>query len=226
MRRPNLVGAIVRLPEIYPGVAPADTARVYRAAVAHAGAHLAFGGPRIDVAGFEPLAVALISLIEDARVEASAMAVMPGLRRLWLPFHTVAAGGANTAPRLMERLARALIDPNFRDGDHWVEKGRRLFADAMAERPHDPALSIDIGSILGRDLGQTRLPFNGKDHVVEPVYRDAGLREQHTDAPGTASGRVAHGAALNPRPSRVSRWRRRRSGFRRPASRRPAPGAC
>ena len=47
---------------------------------------------------------------EDARVEQLAIGCFPGLRRFWLPFHLAEASGVLTAPALMARLARALLD--------------------------------------------------------------------------------------------------------------------
>src|SRR3546814_20068845 len=99
---------------------------------------------------------------------------MPGLRRLWLPFHVAEPGGAQTAPILMARLARAMIDPDYRDDDAWVRKGRAAFLDHR-ERWDDPAMSRSIGGLLGNDLGQMRVQFNPPTYVVEPAYRDANL---------------------------------------------------
>ena len=42
-------------------------------------------------------------------------------------------------------------------------------------RLEDPAISREIGMLLGNDLGQMRVQFNAKTYVVEPVYRDDGL---------------------------------------------------
>ena len=88
----------------------------------------------------KPVQIALVSLIEDARVEQLAIGRFPGLRRFWLPFHLADASGVVTAPALMARLARALLDPTYFDSHGWVNKGRDLF---FAERVRwtDPAIS-------------------------------------------------------------------------------------
>ncbi len=49
----------------------------------------------------KPLQVALVNLIEDARVETLAMQRLPGLRRVWSPYHVAAADGLLTAPALL-----------------------------------------------------------------------------------------------------------------------------
>jgi len=118
--------------------------------------------------------IALVGLIEDARVEALAMRFFPGLYRLWAPFHVADPSGVITAPTLLARLARALFDPQYVDADGFVEKGRALFA-AEKDRLDDVSVSRRIGSLLGNDLGQMRVQFNARTHMVEPVYRDDGL---------------------------------------------------
>ena len=47
--------------------------------------------------------------------------------------------------------------------------------EARLPRLEDPAISREIGMLLGNDLGQMRIQFNAKTYVVEPVYRDDGL---------------------------------------------------
>jgi len=175
-RRTNLAGRIVRIPEVFRGVPAATAPALFRASAAHAVAHLRLSDPRFAAAGLKPLQIALVGLVEDARVEALAMARFPGLARLWRPFHVATPDGMATAAGLMARLARALIDPAYEDGDGFVAKGRALFADETAAgHLDDPAMSRRIGGLLGNDLGQARLQFDARGHVVEPVYRDDNL---------------------------------------------------
>ncbi len=167
-RRAVIASGVALLPPVFEG-APAGRVRdLYRAAAAHAYAHLTAPAARQPVLKLKPLQVALVGLVEDARVEALAIRRFPGLRRLWAGFHVAQPGGATTTA-LMARLARALLDPGYADADGFVEKGRALFAAAALE---DPALSRAIGGLLGNDLGQLRLQFNAKTYVVEPAYRD------------------------------------------------------
>jgi nitric oxide reductase NorD protein len=170
-RRASLSDGVVLLPESFPGVLAAAQGPLFRAAVAHALAHLMAGAPRQPVGTLRPLQLALIGLVEDARVEALAMRRFPGLRRLWAPYHVAQAEGA-TAPALLARLARALFDPAYQDSHGFVAKGLELFA---ATDLHDPAASRRVGGLLGNDLGQMRIQFNARTHVVEPAYRDDNL---------------------------------------------------
>ena len=173
-RRTSLAAGFIGMPERFPGFEGDRADTIYLAASAHDGAHLIHSGVRFPAGRLKPLQLALVSLIEDARVEALALRGMPGLRRLWIPFHTAAPSTQATAPGLMMRLSRALIDPGYEDPDAWVAKGRALFA-AAADRRSDPAISREIGGLLGNDIGQMRLQFNAKTYVVEPAYRDDNL---------------------------------------------------
>ena len=173
-RRASFADGLVWMPESFGGVPGRLAADLFRASLVHIGAHLRHSGPRFPVGSLKPLQVALVSLIEDARVEQLAMRDHPGLRRVWLPFHVAEPGGAGTAPALMARLARALIDPDYRDDSAWVNKGRALFFERR-DAWTDPSISRTIGGLLGNDLGQMRVQFNAKTYVVEPAYRDDNL---------------------------------------------------
>jgi len=173
-RRVSIVEGGIRMPQAFEALPGLDSVALYRAAAAHAAAHLQFSTQRFPLHTLRPIQVALVGLIEDARVEQLAMREMPGLRALWLPFHVAQPARAMTATSLMQRLARALIDPEWLDEDAFVVRGRRLFGEAQAGLD-DPAISREIGSVLGNDLGQMRVPFDFRTYVVEPPYRDDNL---------------------------------------------------
>ena len=170
-RRSAIDDNIIRLPHSYPGFARLSGAELYRAAVAHASAHLVFTGVRFAVDTLKPLQVALISLIEDARVEQLAINRYPGLRNLWKKFHVAQPGSTVTAVSLMARLARALIDDDYKDDAPWVKRACKLFFD-QKDYWEDQSISRMIGGLIGNDLGQMRVQFNARTYVVEPVYRD------------------------------------------------------
>jgi hypothetical protein len=173
-RRVSLAGGLLRFPGSFTGATEEVAEPLYRAAASHAGAHFRYSTLKFPVGKLKSLQVALVSLIEDARIEALAIREMPGLARLWLPFHVAQPFGGTAAPALMARLARALLDPAYADEDAWVIKGRALFALAQ-DRLFDSAVSREIGGILGNDLGQMRVQFNARTYVVEPAYRDDNL---------------------------------------------------
>ena len=170
-RRAMIASGSVLLPAVFAGVPNAGIRTLYRAAAAHAQAHLVVPRVQFPVLSLKPLQLVLVGLIEDARVETLAIRRLPGLRRLWAGFHVARPDGVRTAANLMVRLSRGLLDPDYADTDGFVAKGRALFA-AAADRLEQPAISRDIGGLLGNDLGQMRLPFNARTYVIEPAYRD------------------------------------------------------
>lgn len=169
LTRSSIASGIVILPATYPGVAAERTGALYSAAAAHAHAHMAAPLVLLPIASLRPIQRVLVGLIEDARVEALAIARFPGLRALWSPWHVAAPAGSTIALNLLARLARALLDPAYQDPNGFVVKGRALFAAATLD---DPTISREIGGLLGNDLGQMRIQFNAKTYVVEPAYRD------------------------------------------------------
>ncbi len=172
-QRAAVSSGIVLVPDVFRGVPRAAAADLYRATVAHATAHLALGAAPFDPGHLKPVQVALVGLVEDARVEALAMQRLPGLRTLWAPFHTVEPSHLKTAPAILARVARALFDPRHVDDDGIVAKVRALFG--AEPNLADPGLSRRIGGLIGNDIGQMRVQFDAKSHVVEPRYRDDNL---------------------------------------------------
>ncbi len=172
-RRVAISSGIVLVPDLLKGASNRTAPRLYEAAVAHATAHVILGGPRFEPGGLKQLQIALVGLVEDARIEALARRRLPGLFHLWAPFHTAEPSALKTAPAIMARIARALFDPTFADHDGIVAKARALF-EAEPDLG-DPGLSRRIGGLLGNDIGQMRIQFNAKLHVIEPEYRDDNL---------------------------------------------------
>lgn len=139
-----------------------------RAAVAHACAHLAYGDAPQARGKLKPIQLALVGVLEDARVEALAIAELPGLRALWLPWHQADAHSGNTFETLLQRIQRSLLDPQYTDPHPWVRKACTVFHAAAAT----PEGIRQAASLLGNDVGQMRMPFNARLYLVEPAYRD------------------------------------------------------
>lgn len=168
-QRPVLItqSAVVPAPTLY---LPThwQQALLLRAAVAHACAHLAYGDAPQARGKLKPIQLALVGVLEDARVEARAMAELPGLRALWLPWHQADAHSGNTFEALLQRVQRSLLDPQYTDPHPWVRKVCTVFHAA----PSTPEGIRQAASTLGNDVGQMRMPFNARLYVVEPAYRD------------------------------------------------------
>ncbi len=144
---------------------------LYRAAAAHCAAHVVYTREPISAEALNPLQMALISAVEDARVEALAIRGFPGLARLWSSLHTAQPAQSATIGDWLNRLARALLDDSYRDDDPWIAQGRSLFRDA-ADRLDSHAVSVDIGLALAHTLAAKRIPFNPRSDVLAAPYRD------------------------------------------------------
>jgi hypothetical protein len=170
-RRITISNGVVQVPEVFPGFHGEKAEQIFRAGLAHVGAHLKYSKTKFKLGELKPIQVTLVSLLEDARIEYLAMQEYPGLLDLWLPFHVAKSEGPQLVPLLLARLSRALIDKDYQDGNGWVQKGREMFFHKDNDF-HDPAFCRRIGSLLGNDLGQLRAQFNAKTYVIEPPYRD------------------------------------------------------
>lgn len=163
---------VLRLPEHYLVLDGAARGDIYRAAAAHALAHLRYSLRHRPAGRRKPMLIAVRSLIEDARVERLLAQHYPGLHALWGRFHAASGeSGDLTFGSLAARLAHALHDPNYSDPNHWVNKGRELF-EAVSGKLDDIAAFDEVGSILANDLGQMRVRFDLLQYQVEPAYRD------------------------------------------------------
>ena len=169
--RPLIDGETIYLPDAYGGKKVGPGAELYRAAAAHATAHLTFTRARFRVGNYKPIKIAVVSMLEDARVEALAIREFPGLRNIWKAWHIATPELGGTFVELVARLSRALLDPDYLDDHPWVARGRRLWAENQT-RLTDQNLCIELASPLANDIGQTRLQFNYKTYVVQPPYRD------------------------------------------------------
>ncbi|MCE9661810.1 MAG: hypothetical protein K8R60_25085 [Burkholderiales bacterium] len=207
--RPILTGGHLLLPVSMFDATAAPTAR---AAVAHAVGHLLHSAPQRASTGLKPMTLAVVSALEDARVERLLMQVLPGLRRWWAPFHAAPpADGDLSFAAFTARLGRVLFDPRLHDGNHWVDKGRKLF-EAQAQTDlldHDGFRRI--GSILANDLGQMRIRFEPEQYRVRPAYRDDNsylwMHPERVDVPPPdiqALDAAPQAAALELRPAQAT----------------------
>jgi len=179
IKRTAFSNNFVRIPSAYPGFTGKLGEEVFRAAIMHVGAHMKYTTRRYDIGKLKPIQVAIISIIEDARVELLAMKEFPGLKELWLPYHLATGESKNlnkaygplTARTLFSRLSRALVDENYNDTNGWIVKAKDIFIQNK-KRWNDQNLSRELGNVLGYDIGQMRLQFNPKTYLPDPIYRD------------------------------------------------------
>jgi hypothetical protein len=179
--RPFIEDYFIHLPDALDAVQGndglVDATQLYRAACAHAAAHVVFTRQPISAESLSPWQMALVALAEDARVEALAVARFPGMRPLWAQLHTTPATQQATAGDWMARMARAWIDPTYDDAHPWIAQGRALMAEAMPRllaQPHDNSEAWAMGVQLAhsyRELTQGPAFVPRTDGQVA-VYRD------------------------------------------------------
>lgn len=172
--RPILTGRHLLLPDGYTTLDGVDRYRIYRAAVAHACAHLLYSVPGRAVAALKPLGVAVVSAIEDARVERLLVKGLPGVRGWFLEFLAKDIDPSSLDfSSLIARMSRALLDDRYEDGNYWVNKARELFgSEERSSGLADYDAFRKLASILANDLGQMRVRFNPQQYAVPAVYRD------------------------------------------------------
>ena len=179
IRRTAFSNNFIRVPSSYPGFTGQLGEEIFRAAIMHAAAHMKFTHKKFEIGKLKPIQVAIISIIEDARVELLSIKEFPGLKELWIPYHMATGESKNlnkaygplTSRTLFSRLSRALVDENYIDGNGWITRAKDMFF-TNKERWKDQTISRELGNLLGNDIGQMRIQFNPKDYLPDPIYRD------------------------------------------------------
>ncbi len=179
--RPFIEDYFIHLPDALDAVQGndglVDATQLYRAACAHAAAHVVFTRQAISAESLNPWQMAMVALAEDARVEALAVARFPGMRPLWAQLHTTPATQQATAGDWLARMARAWIDPTYEDNHPWIAQGRALMAEAkprLLAQPHDNSESWAMGVQLAHSYRElTQGPaFAPRTDGQTAVYRD------------------------------------------------------
>lgn len=177
--RPYIEDYLLHLPDAFDdfaieGQEPVSGLELYRATAAHCAAHIVETRQPISAEALNPLQMAVISVIEDARVEALAIRRFPGLKQLWCKLHTATPEMSASVGDYLNRLARALLDDTYQDGDPWIAEGRALFASATKEdnKLDNNHTSWEIGVQLAHSLTQKKIPFNARTDVLTAPYRD------------------------------------------------------
>ena len=170
--RPAITDTGVRFPGYYLASEGAARGDLYRAAAAHALAHLLFSPRHRPVGNRDSARVLARSLLEDARVERLTAQRYPGMHALWGRFHVATQANSGFAVAgLAARLARALHDPEYVDSNPWVSRGRELF-ESLSGRLEEIAAFDTIGKTLGKALGRMKLPVDEAHCRNQPAYRD------------------------------------------------------
>ena len=155
--KPFIETRVIHLPDAYDNFAGLPGKELFRAAAAHAAAHLVYTREPLSMEALNPAQMFLIGLFEDARVEAMAIKEFPGMKQMWSQFHAkVREVSCSTEPvvGLLERLAFALLDEKYHDDDGLIREMVVSFREEFDKRPQDNRLSWDLGVTLYNKLGK------------------------------------------------------------------------
>lgn len=177
--KPYIEDYFIHLPDAFDSFTGEDGTAIsglelYRAAAAHAAAHIVYTREPISAESLNTWQMAVIAVIEDARVETLAIHKFPGLKQLWASLHTATPAQASTAGDYLNRLARALLDPSYQDDDPWIAQGRVMFKEAQqrAGKLDTNQTSWDIGVTLAHAFLEKKIPYNVRSDVLTAPYRD------------------------------------------------------
>jgi hypothetical protein len=174
--RPYIEDYLLHVPDAFDdfspeGGEPVSGLELYRATAAHCAAHVVETQQPISAEALSPMQMAVIGVIEDARVETLSIRRFPGLKTLWSRLHTATPGMKESVGDYLDRLARALLDEAYQDNDPSIVEGRRLFALAQ-DRLDSNRTSWEIGVQLAHGFSQKRIPFNPRTDLLTAPYRD------------------------------------------------------
>jgi len=155
--RPFIESRVIHLPDAFDDFSGLPGKDLYRAAAAHAAAHLVYTRKPLSMEALNPAQMFLIGLFEDARVEGLAIREFPGMRQMWSAFHArvrEVSCAIDPVVGLLERLAYALADEGYHDDDGLIQEMAAAFRAQLASRAEDNQLSWDLGVTLYNKLGE------------------------------------------------------------------------
>ncbi|MCG6871669.1 MAG: nitric oxide reductase activation protein NorD [Gammaproteobacteria bacterium] len=159
--RPYIEDFQIHLPDAADACGGISGLHWYRAAAAHAAAHLVYTRERISAEALSPAQMKFIELFEDARVEFLAAKQFPGLATLWRSFFEQPSDPENPHEMvdLMRRMARALLDPDYRDDAPMVAEAAHAFRARLEEDAHDNRVCWNAGvDFYNQAAGAMALP--------------------------------------------------------------------
>lgn len=176
---PFVEGQSICLPEAYRDFLDVSGGEIFRAAAAH----VVYADTHYSTRSLDNWKIAVIGVIEDARVESLAIREFPGLKRLWARLHRVGPENSGTAGDYLSRLARALLDERYRDEDPWIVMGRELFM-YESDNLESEKISMEIGIKLAESFDKS--PFRQGSDFQDAPYRDDNRHIWEPGKPGFA----------------------------------------
>ena len=174
--KPFIESRVIHLPDASDDYGGISGKELYRAAAAHAAAHLVYTRRPISAEQLNQTQMLFIGLFEDARIEHLAIRDFPGLKQLWSPLHETmpeARPQLDPAVAMIEKLAHALLDFELECDDDLIGETVTEFRTRFAADPEDNRLSWDLGVTFYNRLGaRLRLPVLRILESARIPYRD------------------------------------------------------
>lgn len=172
--KPFIEQRVIHLPDAFDDYSGIGGGQLYRAAAAHAAAHLVYAREPLSAEALSPAQMVFIGLFEDARIEHLAIREFPGLKQLWVQFHEKlrqVSCAVDPVVELLERAAFAMLDDSYVDVDAWVREAAAAFRAEFAARADDHRLSWDLGVTFYNALGRVIPSVRVLESTAIP-YRD------------------------------------------------------
>ncbi len=177
--KPYIEKGAIFLPDAYDPLDGIPGIEIYRAAAAHAAAHLCYTQAAIQADSLNTIQRLIVSVFEDARIETLAIRDFPGLRQLWQSLHPLPQ--PDLCPQGMDPLlhdllclSRGLLDPDFDPGNALRRQWIARFHAQLAERAQDNQLAWDLGVTYAGQIGQ-HIPVRVSSATMAGlpvIYRD------------------------------------------------------
>ena len=174
--KPYVDHHIMYLPDAVDDIAGIKGLELYRAMVAHLGAHICYTRSRISAESISPAQMFFIALIEDARIEYLAIEEFPGLKSLWRSLLDIDRSDScvlHGTVEHLERLALMLQDDSVSSDHEGINAIAAKFHAEIEAKKHDNQFSWHLGMELYHVFAATQdVPSLRILESIRIPYRD------------------------------------------------------
>ncbi|MEJ2106511.1 MAG: VWA domain-containing protein [Acidiferrobacteraceae bacterium] len=168
--RPYIDHHVLHLPDALDDLGPVKGLELYRAMTGHLAAHIQYTRSRISAEALSPAQMFFIGLVEYKAAQE-----FPGLGKLWKSIHELPREAESKHPTmgLLEKYARALLDPGYATGDAELDTLAQKFHANIVANQDDNNFSWHIGIELFNIFAERRdVPSLRILESIRIPYRD------------------------------------------------------
>lgn len=173
--RPFIEEGALHLPDAVDQMGDVIGLDLYRAMCAHMAAHITSSDKGLSQQALNPAQIFFVGMLEDARVEHCAIRQFPGLRDLFKSLMPVSPKGhyEHDTMYLLERTAKALLEPGVRTGDLAIDSLVEQFHINIGANERETMFSWGLGVELYNLLAERRaVPSLRILETLNIPYRD------------------------------------------------------